>query len=195
MSMHLYRGIVRMDIWSDGLSTGPDYPNTITPQSIGTNSATRYPLHVPTTWNPAWTQPNIYHIYIYVYCPGTSDDIMISVSTLLLNQNPTYFRVSYLTQALSLSVVAFQCLPFLDWFESLFPTWFDQYFLTWFNTWFLTGCESVFSDSIQLMFNTFIFGWSQIIWAPTHSVFRESHIDQGCLPDLPALKSWNISLF
>ena len=51
--MHPYRVIVRMYIRSDGLSTRPDYQNTLNRQFTDTNDAPMDPLHVPFTWNPS----------------------------------------------------------------------------------------------------------------------------------------------
>ena len=49
--MHPCRGIVGTDRRSDGLSTRPDGPKTLTRQYIGTNDANREPLHGPVTMN------------------------------------------------------------------------------------------------------------------------------------------------
>ena len=43
--MNPYRGIVRMDRRSDGISTKAYGPNTITSQSAITNDFPRYPIH------------------------------------------------------------------------------------------------------------------------------------------------------
>ena len=43
--MHLERGKLNMDRWSDGISTIPDDSNTLTHQSTVTNNAPRGPLY------------------------------------------------------------------------------------------------------------------------------------------------------
>ena len=47
--MHPEIGIVRTYIWSDGISTRPDNPNTLTYQSVSTNVAPRDLLQGPVT--------------------------------------------------------------------------------------------------------------------------------------------------
>ena len=66
--MHPDRVIVRMDIWSDVLSTIPDYLNTLTCQSSSTNGSPRYPLRSPVT--TARTAPSTTH------SPMASGDIL-----------------------------------------------------------------------------------------------------------------------
>ena len=47
MYMQPDRGIVRMDRWSDGISTISDDRNNLSHQSTGTNNGPRNPLFVP----------------------------------------------------------------------------------------------------------------------------------------------------
>ena len=61
--MHPDREIVRTNRRSDGLSTRPDDPNTLTHQSAGTNNTCRDLLLGPVTWNPVLQGP----IYVYGY--------------------------------------------------------------------------------------------------------------------------------
>ena len=56
--MQPYRVIVHMEIKSDGLSTIPDEPNTLTYQSTSINNACRNPLHSPVIMRPFDNIPN-----------------------------------------------------------------------------------------------------------------------------------------
>ena len=71
-------GIVHMEIWSEGLFTRPDKPNTLTCQSTSTNDTPRYPLHGPVTWNTARTRPNLCYIHLCVCAIGISADVIIA---------------------------------------------------------------------------------------------------------------------
>ena len=69
--MHPDRVIVRMYRRSDGLSTRPDYQNTLTHQSADTNDAPRDPLTGPVT---SWTIFNFeFTLFNYVFNKIISD--------------------------------------------------------------------------------------------------------------------------
>ena len=63
LSMQPYIGILCMHSQSDGLSTIPDVPNTLTHQSSDTNDSPRYLLLRPVTWNPSLIQSNLRYSY------------------------------------------------------------------------------------------------------------------------------------
>ena len=64
--MKPYRGIVRTDTWSDGLSTRTDVLSNLTSQYEGTHEAPRELFHGTVTLNPAQSRPYL----SYTYGPG-----------------------------------------------------------------------------------------------------------------------------
>ena len=64
--MHIDKVILLMDRWSDGLSTRPYDPNTLTRQSNGTKDSPRYPLLGHVTWYTDQYVPLSAYFYVYV---------------------------------------------------------------------------------------------------------------------------------
>ena len=81
--MYPDRGIVHTYRQSDGLSTRPDGPNTLTRQSACTNDAPRYPASLPHYVESCPRHVPIYvYIYNYIYILGISIVFVIVTSTL-----------------------------------------------------------------------------------------------------------------
>ena len=111
LPMHPNQGKVCIDIWTDGISTIPDYPNILTWKSVAMNNAPRNPLYGPVTWDPARKRPNLR----FVNAISISTNTTITVSTPPLCKDLTHWCVIYIMQAPS-SASAFSRF-------SAFPIW------------------------------------------------------------------------
>ena len=155
--MHPYRGIVRKDRVSYGISTIPEDFNTLTQQSSGKNDTPWDPLHGPVTCNPARTRPgstlHLYPWYRHLLQRHGRHGNSAAAS-------PANWRVRYTTLVSSSASEAVS--------EGNRSTIYDS-------------TEHAVFDSIWLTFKIFIFNSSHIICDPFQSSFREFHIWQGVL--------------
>ena len=132
--MHPYRGILRMEKWSDGLSTIPGDPNTLTRQSSGTNDAPRDLLHGLVTWNTSRHGPYYVYTYVYVYSNTWNHDCW--------KQQMIWRYVNRLSIAASYPPPQAPSSALAVSHNSTVPTRFDSSFST--------GFDSDFIDLIQL---------------------------------------------
>ena len=139
--MNLYRVIVRMYRRSEGLSTGPDDPNTLTRQSAGTNNDPRYLPPQPRymeSW-PTWPAIRLrLHLRLRsrVFC--CEQQTIFCCIEILPITTPVIPRRKPCHQHRQL------CTTQWFWLESNNCYWLD---LTY---WFLISFDSPFPDLIQL---------------------------------------------
>ena len=117
LSMQPYIVIVHTYRRSDGLSMIPDITNALTRQSISTDGASQDPIYCPVTWTLVHIWSNLCYIYIYVYSIVISTNVPIVARMLLLNQDPTHWRISYLMLVTSSSLAVSIWSLFLTQFE------------------------------------------------------------------------------